>query len=160
MVLNIVTGYRWVERIFSNGSWMTVVENRSTKCSHSMHLHLAPACRGREAIIVSVGFKTLFSLRVCILSIDALEQYVSAGTEKPWNDHPLSCRFRSGPIPRSLGCKPGNFFQLKEIFVPQNIPQANCATMSLPKNGWLGRRAGEECVMKCHYYYFRFFTTK
>ena len=86
--------------------------------------------------------------------------YLSARTEKPWNDHPLSCRFRTWPIPRSLGCKPGSFFQLKGVVVPQNIPKANCATMNLPKNGWLGRRAGEECVMKCHCYCYQLFTTK
>lgn len=86
--------------------------------------------------------------------------YLSARTEKPGNDHPLSCRFRTWPIPRSLGCKPGSFFQLKGVVVPQNIPKANCATMNLPKNGWLGRRAGEECVMKCHCYCYQLFTTK
>lgn len=82
---------------------MTVVENRSTKCSHSMHLHLAPACSGRDPIIVSAGFKTRFSLRVCMSSIDILlEQYT----------YQLERKNPGMTIPSAVGFELGRFLDV------------------------------------------------
>lgn len=91
-----------MERIFSNGSWMMVVENRSAKCSNSMQLHLAPACSGRDPIIVSAGFKTLFSFRVCMSSIDTLEQYT----------YQLERKNPGMTIPSAVGFELGQFLEV------------------------------------------------